>query len=71
MFRGIEINGQDSNHIYKRVGYLTIASTSINNIILKTNNETWEATRENTSGISMNTSLYISGTTIRNSAHTC
>ncbi len=41
-FRGIQINGQDSNNLYKRVGDLTIASPSINNILLKTNGEYWE-----------------------------
>jgi hypothetical protein len=31
-FGGIQINGQDSNNIYKGVGVLTISSPSINNI---------------------------------------
>ena len=67
-----QINGQDSNHhIYKRVGDLTIASPSIHSIILKTNSGTWEAMRLNSAGISMNTSLYISGTTIINNNTTC
>ncbi len=34
MFGGVQINGQDSNNIYKRVGDF-IASPSIHNIILK------------------------------------
>ena len=72
MFGGVQINGQDSNHhIYKRVGDLTIASPSIHNIIFKTNNGTWEAMRINTTGTSINTSLYISGTTTLNNTTTC
>ena len=71
MFGGVQINGQDSNNIYKRVGDLTIASPSINSIILKTNYGNWEAMRLNTSGISINTSLYISGVTTLNNATTC
>jgi hypothetical protein len=35
MFGGAQINGQDTNHVYKRVGDLTFASSSINSIILK------------------------------------
>jgi hypothetical protein len=46
MFGGVQINGQDSNNIYKRAGDLTIASPSIHNIILKTNNGTWEKAME-------------------------
>ena len=81
MFGGVQINGQDSNHhIYKRVGDLTIASPSTHSIILKTNSGTWEAMRLNTVGTSINTSLYIttinsslyvSGTTILNNTTTC
>ena len=37
MFGGVQINGQDTNNIYKRVGDLTIASPSLSSIILKTN----------------------------------
>ncbi len=44
-FGGIQINGQDSNNIYKRVGDLRIASPSINNILLKTNGGYWETMR--------------------------
>jgi hypothetical protein len=44
---------------------------SLNSIILKTNNGTWEAMRLNTVGTSINTSLYISGTTTINNATTC
>ncbi len=71
MFGGIQINGQDTNHIHKRVGDLTIASPSTNSIILKTNSGAWEVMRLNTPGTSINTSLYISGTTIINNAITC
>jgi hypothetical protein len=70
MFGGIQINGQDTNNIYKRVGNLTIASPSTDSIILKTNSGTWEAMRLNTGGISINTSLYISGLTIINNVTT-
>ena len=71
MFGGIQINGQDSNNIYKRVGDLTISSHSLSSIILKTNSGTWEAMRLNTAGTSINTSLYVSGLTIFNNATTC
>ncbi len=72
MFGGVQINGQDTNNIYKRVGDLTmIESPSLSGIILKTDNGNWEAMRLNTVGTTINTSLYISGTTIINSAHTC
>ena len=71
MFGGIQINGQDTNNIYKRVGDLTIASPSLSSIILKTNYGNWEAMRLNSSGISMNTSLYISGVTTLNNTTTC
>ena len=57
MFGGIQINGQDTNNIYKRVGELTIASPSLSSIILKSNYGAWEAMRLNTAGISINTSL--------------
>ena len=70
MFGGVQINGQDSNNIYKRVGDLTIASPSLNSIILKSNYGNWEAMRLNSAGISMNTSLYVSGLTILNNATT-
>ena len=70
MFGGVQINGQDSNNIYKRVGDLTIASPSLNSIILKSNNGNWEAMRLNSAGISMNTSLYVSGLTTLNNATT-
>ncbi len=36
-FGGIQINGQDRNNIYKRVGDLKIALPSIYSILLKTN----------------------------------
>jgi hypothetical protein len=57
MFGGVQINGQDTNYIYKRVGDLTIAASSLSDIILKTNYGTWEAMRLNTAGTSINTSL--------------
>ncbi len=36
-FGGIQINGQASNNIYKRMGDLTLGVGEINNIVLKTN----------------------------------
>jgi hypothetical protein len=66
MFEGVQINGQDTNNIYKRVGDLTIASPSTNSIILNSNYGNWETMRLNSAGISINTSIYISGTTIIN-----
>jgi hypothetical protein len=71
MFGGVQINGQDTNNIYKRVGDLTIASPSLSSIILKTNYGSWEAMRLNTTGTSINTSLYVSGLTIFNNNITC
>ena len=71
MFGGIQINGQDTNNIYKRIGDLTIASPSLSSIILKTNYGNWEAMRLNSSGISVNTSFYVSGTAILNNQLTC
>ena len=71
MFGGVQINGQDTNNIYKRVGDLTIASPSTSSIILKSNHGNWESMRLNSAGISINTSLYISGTTIINNTTTC
>jgi hypothetical protein len=66
IFGGVQINGQDTNNIYKRIGDLTIASPSTSSIILKTNYGNWEAMRLNTVGTSINTSLYVSGTTTFN-----
>ena len=71
MFGGVQINGQDTNNIYKRVGDLTIASPSTSSIILKSNHGNWESMRLNSAGISINTSLYISGITIINNTTTC
>ncbi len=72
MFGGVQINGQDSlKNIYKRVGDLTIASPSTSSKILKTNYGNWEAMCLNSAGISMNTSLNVSGLTIINNATTC
>ena len=65
-FGGVQINGQDTNNIYKSVGDLTIASPSINSIILKTNSGFWETMRINPYGITMNTSLYVTGPAIFN-----
>ena len=65
-FGGLWLNGQDSNNIYMPVGDLTIASLSINSIVLKNIFGYWEAMQLNSSGISMNTSLYLAGTTIFN-----
>ena len=69
-FGGIQINGQDTNNIYKRVGDLTIASPSTNNILLKTNGGYWETMRLNPYGVSINTSLYVTGFTTFNNAIT-
>ena len=52
-FGNLQINGLDSNNIYKLSGDLTIASPSTNNILFKTNYGNWEAMRINTSGASM------------------
>ncbi len=71
MFGGVQINGQDTNNIYKRVGDLTIASPSTDSIIFKSSYGVWEAMRLNTGGVSINTSLYVSGTPILNDATTC
>jgi hypothetical protein len=72
MFGGVQINGQDSlNSIYKRAGDSTIASPSTRSIILKSDYGNWEAMRLNSAGISMNTSLHVSGLTIINNATTC
>ena len=71
MFGGVQINGQDTYNIYKRLGDLTIASPSTSSIRLKTNSGTWDAMRLNTSGISMNTSFYVSGTATLNHATLC
>ena len=43
MFGGVQINRQDTNNIYRRLGDLTIASPSTNSIISKTNSGFWEA----------------------------
>jgi hypothetical protein len=66
MFGGIQMNGQDSNNIYKRVGDLTISSHSLSSITFKTNSGFWKAMRLYTAGTSINTSLNVSGTTIFN-----
>ena len=71
MFGGVQINGQDANNIYERVGDLTIASPSTNNIIFKTNSGFRQAVHLNTTGISSNTSFYVSGTAILNNATSC
>ena len=46
-FGGIQKNGQDTKYIHKRVGDLTVASPSINNILFKTNGGHWETMRLN------------------------
>ncbi len=66
-FGGIQINGQDSNNIYERVGDLTIASTSINSILLKTNEGYWETMHLNPYRV-LNISLYITGFTTLDNA---
>ncbi len=63
MFGAIQVNGQDSNNIFKRVGALTIASASIDKY--------WETRRLYPYGISTNTSLYVTGFTTFNDAATC
>ena len=70
-FGGVQINGQDNNNIYKLSGDLSIVSPSINNILLKTNYGNWETMRINPYGVSVNTKLYVSGTTTLNNDVTC
>ncbi len=70
-FGGIQINGQDSNHIYKRIGDLTLAVGETNSIILKTNSGTWETMRLYPYGFSINTLLYVTGLTRFNNVVTC
>ena len=70
-FGGVQINGQDNNNIYKPSGDLSIVSPSINNILLKTNSGYWETMRINPYGVSVNTKLYVSGTTTLNNDVTC
>ena len=65
---GILINGQDNNQIYNPSGDLNIGASSTNNILFKTNYGFWETMRVNPYGVSMNTSLYVSGNTILNNA---
>ena len=62
-FGGVQINGQNTNNIYKRMGDLTIGVGEINNIVLKTNSGYRETMRLNPYGVSINTSLYITGFT--------
>ena len=72
MFGGVQINGEDPKYnIYKRIGDLSISTASLSSIIFKTNYGFWEAMRLNTAGISINTSLYVSGLTILNNITTC
>jgi hypothetical protein len=69
-FGGVQLNGQDTNNIYKRMGDLTIGVGEINSIVLKTNSGYWETMRLNPYGVSINTSLYITGFTTFNNAIT-
>jgi hypothetical protein len=72
MFGGVQINGEDPKYnIYKRIGDLSISTASLSSIIFKTNYGFWEAMRLNTGGVSINTSLYVSGTTTINNTITC
>jgi hypothetical protein len=52
MFGGVEINAQESDINYKRVGDLTqtVASPSTSSIMLKTNYGVWQALLLNTAG---------------------
>jgi hypothetical protein len=50
---------------------LTVASPSTTSIILKTIFGFWEAMRLSTAGTSINTSLYVLGTTLFNNSTTC
>ena len=68
---GILINGQDNNHIYNPSGDLTIATPSINNILLKTNYGNWETMRINPYAVSINSVLNVSSTTTLNNDVTC
>ena len=70
-FGGIQINGQNSNNIYKRIGDLSIVSPDTSSILLKTNNGYWETMRLNPYGVTINTLLYVTGLTTFNNAVTC
>ena len=54
--------------MYNPSGDLNIASSSTNNILFKTNSGFWETMLVNPYGVSMNTSLSVSGNTILNNA---
>jgi hypothetical protein len=70
-FGGVQINGQDTNNIYKRMGDLTIGVGEINNIVLKTNSGYWKTMRLYPYGVSINTSLYVTGLTTFNNNVSC
>jgi hypothetical protein len=70
-FGGVQINGQDTNNIYKRMGDLTLGVGEINSIILKTNSGAWESMRVNPYGISINTLLYVTGLSTSNNNVSC
>ena len=70
-FGGVQINGQDSNNIYKLSGDLSLVSPSTNNILLKTNFGNWETMRINPYGVTVNTKLNVSSTTTLNNDVTC
>ena len=70
-FGGVQINGQNTNNIYKRMGDLTLGVGEINSIILKTNSGAWESMRINPYGISINTLLYVTGLSTFNNNVSC
>ena len=70
-FGGVQINGQNTNNIYKRMGDLTFGVGEINSIILKTNSGAWETMRLNPYGVSINTLLYVTGLTTFNNNVSC
>jgi hypothetical protein len=70
-FGGVQINGQASNNIYKRIGYLTIAVGEIDSLLLKPNSVSFETMHLNPYGVSINTLLYVTGFTIFINDVTC
>ncbi len=71
MFGGTQINGLDTDNIYKCLEDLTIAGPSIKNIILKTNCSHLRTMRFNPYVTSMNTSLYLTSFKTFNNAAIC
>jgi hypothetical protein len=70
-FGRVQINGQASNNIYKRMEDLKLGIGEINNIVLKTNSGYWETVRLNPYVVSINTLLYVTGLTTFNNNVSC